>query len=127
MARIADDDVEVTDHQVSVNVRDLPEIDRFTFLGSGNTPAHLSFQITFSKTGSPRKISPQTNDPLSPFNWAGTVWDGTATGSFSFRYDDGSYSGQGTSDSTLPTHELTQYGTIGRERNGVFARPKWWW
>ncbi len=132
LARIADDDVEVTDHEVRVNVSELPEIDRFQFLGSGNVPAHLSFQITFSKTGAPRKIFPRSDTDLlphegNPFNWAGTVWDGTATGSFSFRYDDGSYSGQGTSDSTLPTHELTQYGTIGRERNGFFARPPWWW
>ena len=84
-------------------------------------PVHLSFQITYSRTGLPRIIFPQTNDPLSPFNWAGTVWDATATGSFSFRYDDGSYSAQGTTDSALPTHQLEQYGTMGHERNGLFV------
>ncbi len=65
-------------------------------------------------------------DPLSPFNWEGTVWDATAKGAFSFRYDDGSYSAQGTTDSIhFPTHELGTtlplYGTIGKERNGSFV------
>lgn len=121
MVRLPDDDVKVTDHQVTINVSELPLVDRFQFLGPGNVPVHLSFQITYSRTQQPRIIVPQTNDPLSPFNWAGTVWDATATGSFSFRYDDGSYSAQGITDSTLPTHQLEQYGTMGNERNGFFA------
>ena len=122
MVRIPDDDVQVTDQQVTINVSELPEVDRFQGGGPGNVPVHLSFQITYSRTGLPRIIFPQTNDPLSPFNWAGTVWDATATGSFSFRYDDGSYSAQGTTDSALPTHQLEQYGTMGHERNGLFVR-----
>lgn len=121
MSQVPDADVEATPNQVTINVSELPEVDRFQFLGPGNVPAHLSFQITYSNTGRPRRIFPQTNDPLSPFNWAGTVWDATAKGSFSFRYDDGSYSAQGTTDSALPTHQLIQYGTMGRERNGFFV------
>ena len=121
LVRLPDDDVKVTDHQVTINVSELPLVDRFQFLGPGNVPVHLSFQITYSRTQQPRIIFPQTNDPLSPFNWAGTVWDATAKGSFSFRYDDGSYSAQGITDFALPTHQLEQYGTMGNERNGFFA------
>ena len=121
MVRLPDDDVKVTDHQVTINVSELPLVDRFQFLGPGNVPVHLSFQITYSRTQQPRVIVPQTNDPLSPFNWAGTVWNATAKGSFSFRYDDESYSAQGITDSALPTHQLEQYGTMGHERNGFFA------
>lgn len=126
MVPISDDDVEVDDNQLTIHVRELPEVDRFLFLGPGNVPVHLSFQITYSRTGSPRKIFAQTDDPLSPFNWEGTVWDATAKGSFSFRYDDGSYSAQGTTDSIhFPTHELGTtlplYGTMGKERNGSFV------
>ena len=122
MVRLPDDDVKFTDHQVTINVSELPLVDRFQFLGPGNVPVHLSFQITYSrKQGLPRIIFPQTKDPLSQFNWAGTVWDATATGSFSFRYDDGTYSAQGNTDSALPTHQLEQYGTMGLERNGFFA------
>ena len=106
---------------MTINVRELPEVNRFQFLGPGNVPVHLSFQITYSKTGSPRKIFPQTNDPLSPFNWEGTVWDAIAKGSFSFRYDDGSYSAQGTTDSSVPTTQLEPYGTMGHEGNGSFV------
>ena len=125
LVRVPEDDIVVRPNQVTIKVHDLPEVDRFQFLGPGNVPAHLSLQFTYSSKGRPRVIVPQTNDPLSPFNWAGTVWDATAKGSFSFRYDDGSYSAQGTTDSTLPTHELEQYGTMGRERNGFFARTPW--
>jgi hypothetical protein len=45
----------------------------------------------------------------------------TAKGSFSFRYDDGSLSVKGITDSALPTHQLEQYGTMGLERNGFFV------
>jgi hypothetical protein len=121
LVRIPDDDVKVTDHQVTINVSELPLVDRFQFLGPGNVPVHLSFQITYSRTQRPRIIFPKTNDPLSPFNWAGTVWDATAKGSFSVRYDDGSFSAQGITDSALPTHQLEQYGTMGHERNGFFV------
>ena len=107
---------------MTINVSELPLVDRFQGLGPGNVPVHLSFQITYSRmTQRPRIISPQTNDPLSPFNWTGTVSDATAKGSFSFRYDDGSYSAQGFTDSALPTHQLEQYGTMGHERNGIFV------
>ena len=122
LVRIPDDDVQVTDQRVSINVSELPEVDRFQGLGPGNVPVHLSFQITYSRKQQPRIISPQTDDPLSPFNWAGTVWDATAKGAFAFRYDDGSFSAQGFTDSALPTHQLEQYGTMGHERNGLFVR-----
>ena len=124
MVRIPDDALKVTDDQLTITVSELPLVDRLQFLGPGNVPVHLSFQITYSRTGRPRIIFPQTSDRLSPFNWAGTVWDATATGSFSFRYDDGSYSAHGTTDSAMPTHELEQYGTMGHERNGSFVHPR---
>jgi hypothetical protein len=56
---------------------------------------------------------------MSPYKWAGTIWTATAHGTFSARYDDGSFSVTGTMDSAL-AQEGTP-GHMGHERNGVFA------
>jgi len=78
--------------------------------------ARASFDITYTKTkGTARHIRPATDDPLSPVNWAGKMWDATNSGSFSVAYDDGTFSASGTFAS------LGNFGEMGTERNGFFA------
>jgi hypothetical protein len=78
--------------------------------------ARASFDITYTKTmGTERRIQPATDDPLSPLNWAGTMWDATNAGSFSVAYDDGTFSASGAFNSS------GNFGEMGTERNGFFA------
>jgi hypothetical protein len=78
--------------------------------------ARTSFDITYTKTpGTARRIRPSTDDPLSPLNWAGKMWDATNSGSFSVAYDDGTFSASGTFGST------GNFGEMGTERNGFFV------
>jgi len=80
------------------------------------TRARTSFDITYTKTpGTARQIRPATDDPLSPLNWAGKMWDATNSGSFSVAYDDGTFSASGTFDSS------GNFGEMGTERNGFFV------
>jgi hypothetical protein len=79
--------------------------------------ARTSFEITYTKTpGTARRIRPSTDDPLSPLNWAGKMWDATNSGSFSVAYDDGTFSASGTFGSS------GNFGEMGTERNGFFVR-----
>jgi len=72
--------------------------------------------ITYTKTpGTARRIRPSTDDPLSPLNWAGKMWDATNSGSFSVAYDDGTFSAKGTFGSS------GNFGEMGTERNGFFV------
>ena len=72
--------------------------------------------ITYTKTpGAARWIRPSTDDPLSPLNWAGKMWDATNSGSFSVAYDDGTFSAKGTFGSS------GNFGEMGTERNGFFV------
>jgi hypothetical protein len=82
--------------------------------------ARTSFDITYTKTpGTARQIVPATNDPLSPLNWAGNMWDATNSGSFSVAYDDGTFSASGTfSSGSGPSQN---FGEMGTERNGLFV------
>jgi len=78
--------------------------------------ARTSFDITYTKTpGTARRIRPSTDDPLSPLNWAGKMWDATNSGSFSVAYDDGTFSASGTFGSS------GNFGEMGTERNGFFV------
>jgi hypothetical protein len=78
--------------------------------------ARASFDITYTKTpGTARRIRPSTDDPLSPLNWAGKMWDATNSGSFSVAYDDETFSASGTFGSS------GNFGEMGRERNGFFV------
>src|SRR6516225_3713229 len=74
----------------------------------------VSFDIVYTKTGHPRQIRPASRDPLSPLNWAGTMWDATNSGTFSLTYDDGTFSASGSFDSS------GNFGEMGTERNGLF-------
>jgi hypothetical protein len=78
--------------------------------------ARTSFDITYMKTrGTARLIRPSTDDPLSPLNWAGKMWDATNSGSFSVAYDDGTFSASGTFASS------GNFGEMGTEGNGFFV------
>ena len=78
--------------------------------------ARTSFDITYAKTnGTERRVRPATDDPLSPLNWAGKMWDATNSGSFSVAYEDGTFSASGTFSSS------GNFGEMGTERNGFFV------
>jgi hypothetical protein len=120
MVRLGDDQWEQVDENTwRFSIKNLQETDRFQLLGPGNVPMHLDLETTYTRTpGMPTIIAPQTLDPMSPFNWAGVVWEGSAKSTFTARNDDGSWSVSGTMD-----FAHSQEGTIGHiihERNGVF-------
>jgi len=81
--------------------------------------ARTSFDITYTKTqDTARRILPSTDDPLSPLNWAGKMWDATNSGSFSVAYDDGTFSASGTFGSS------GNFGEMGTEGNGFFVHQE---
>lgn len=111
---------------LTIHLVDVPVVDAFSFPPPRQAvpgispfqliPAKVSFDITYKKTGNPRRVRPTSHDPLSPFNWAGTMWDSSNSGTFSLSYDDGSFSASGSFDST------GNFGEMGFERNGVYLR-----
>jgi hypothetical protein len=81
--------------------------------------ARTSFDITYTKTpDTARRVRASTDDPLSPLNWAGKMWDATNSGSFSVAYDDGTFSASGTFGSS------GNFGEMGTERNGFFIHHR---
>ena len=114
---------------LTIHLEQVPVVDAFTFpppvpsnFDEVNISpyqlirARASFDITYKKTSdSPRHIQPTTDDPLSPLNWAGNMWDATNSGSFSVAYADGTFSASGTFDSS------GNFGEMGTERNGFFV------
>jgi hypothetical protein len=118
---------------LTIHLEQVPVVDAFMFpppLPSNSAPdevnispyelirARASFDITYTKTeGTERHIRPATDDPLSPLNWAGKMWDATNSGSFSVAYDDGTFSASGTFGSS------GNFGEMGTERNGFFVHP----
>jgi hypothetical protein len=116
---------------LTIHLENVPVVDAFMFpppVPSNFAPdetnispyqlirARTSFDITYTKTpGTARRIRPSTDDPLSPLNWAGKMWDATNSGSFSVAYDDGTFSESGTFSSS------GNFGEMGTERNGLFV------
>jgi len=117
---------------LTITLENVPVVDAFTFPPS--VPSHFaadevdispydliraraSFEITYMKKKGtePRRIRPATDDPLSPLNWAGKMWNATNFGKFSVAYDDGTFSASGTFDSS------GNFGEMGTERNGFFV------
>ena len=125
LVRVNDEDLQFggDEQRTAVfKVRNQLLFDRFQFMGPGNVPMHITFDTTYQQQpGPPHIVVPSTNDPLSPFNWAGTIFTAAAHGTFSAVYDDGTFSVTGTMDSTLAPFEGTTLGHMGHERNGVFA------
>ena len=116
---------------LTIHLENVPVVDAFTFppaVPNNYAPdevnispyqlirARTSFDITYTKIkGTARPIRPATDDPLSPLNWAGKMWDATNSGSFSVAYDDGTFSASGTFGSS------GNFGEMGTERNGFFV------
>jgi hypothetical protein len=118
--------VKIDADTVTIHLVDVPVVDAFSFPPPQQAvpgispfqliPAKLSFDITYKRTGNPRRVRATSHDPISPFNWAGTMWDSSNSGTFSLSYDDGSFSASGSFDST------GNFAEMGFERNGVFLR-----
>jgi hypothetical protein len=116
---------------LTIHLENVPLVDEFTFpppvpnnIASDEVDispyqlirARASFDITYTKSmGTERRIHPATDDPLSPLNWVGKMWDATNSGSFSVAYDDGTFSASGTFNSS------GNFGEMGTERNGFFV------
>jgi hypothetical protein len=119
---------------LTIHLENVPVVDAFSFpppAPSNFAPdeisispyqlirARTSFDITYTKTpGTARRIRPSTDDPLSPLNWAGKMWDATNSGSFSVAYDDGTFSASGTFGSS------GNFGEMGTEGNGFFVHQE---
>ena len=99
---------------LSIHIANLALADEFAFPGTIRVPSLLSFDITYTKSGSPREIEPN-HDPISAFDWSGKMWMATNIGSFSVSHTDGSFSAQGTFSSS------GMFGEMGTEKNGTFA------
>lgn len=121
--QIPDEAVKVTDNTLTISLTNVSVVDQFQFpggagnnLGTVGVPATVSFDITFTKSGSPRHVQPTSADPLSPFHWAGEMWEATNSGNFSVAYNNGSgFSASGTFSS------MGNFGQMGTERNGSFV------
>ena len=126
IVKVPDSAVQMSGDTLTVNLVDVPVVDALSFPPPVQavpgispiqlTPAKLSFHVIYTKGGNMRTVQPTSHDPLSPFNWAGKMWDSSNSGTFSLSYDDGSFSASGSFDST------GNFGEMGFERNGVFLR-----
>ena len=111
-----DDAIQVTENTLTLNLQNVAVVDQLQFPGgTGNIPATFTYTATYVKSGAPREVVPRSHDPLSPFNWAGKMWNATNTGTFAVAYTDGSFSATGSFDST------GNFGEMGKERNGRFV------
>ena len=116
IVQIPDDAVQITGDTLTIHLQNIAVVDQQHFPGgTGNAPATVSFDITYTKSGMPRRVRPASSDPLSPFTWAGKMWMATNTGTFSAAYKDGSFAATGSFSSS------GNFGEMGRERNGSFA------
>jgi len=126
--KVDDSAVEINGDTLTIHLVDAPVVDAFSFPPPPQAvpgvspfqliPAKLSFDIVYKKSGNPRRVLRKSHDPLSPFNWAGTMWDATNSGTFSLAYDDGSFSASGSFNSN------GNFGEMGFEKNGTFLRAE---
>jgi hypothetical protein len=121
--KVPDSAVQIDGDTLHIHLENIPEVDAFAFPPTSwngispipLVPMHVSFDITYSKSGKARRIRPASEDPLSPLNWAGEMWDATNSGTFTATYDDNSFSVTGSFNSS------GNFGEMGTERNGVFV------
>lgn len=123
LVQVPDDAVKITEDTLTISLKDVSVVDQFSFpygagnnLGIAGVPATVSFEITYTKSGTPRHVRPTSSDPFSPFNWAGEMWDAKNSGTFKLSYNDGSFSAQGSFSSE------GNFGEMGTERNGSFVQ-----
>jgi hypothetical protein len=112
--QVPDDAVVISGDTLKLHLENLAIVDEFAFLGTSRVPSTLSFEITYTKSGRPRRVRPTSRDPLSAFHWAGKMWMAANSGTFSVSHNDGSFSAQGSFSSS------GLFGEMGIERNGVF-------
>jgi hypothetical protein len=113
---VPDDAIQVTGNTLTLNLQNVAVVDQLQFPGgTGNIPATFTYTATYVKSGAAREVVPKSHDPLSPFNWAGKMWNATNTGTFAVAYTDGSFSATGSFNST------GNFGEMGTERNGRFV------
>ena len=112
--QLPDSAVTVDGDTVSIHVANLALGDEIAFPGTTRTPSVLSFDITYKKSGSPRAVH-ANHDPISAFDWSGTMWMATNSGSFSVSHSDGGFAATGSFSSS------GMFGEVGLERNGIFA------
>ncbi len=119
MVQVPDKALVMNGNTVTVHLENVPVTDVFTFYDpfppSGNVPSLTSFTMTYRRSGAPRHVRATSADPTSPFNWDGQMWQATGAATFSVSYLDGSFSAQGTSESS------GNFGEMGTERNGFFV------
>jgi hypothetical protein len=119
IVQIPDDAVQITGDTLTIHLQNVGVVDQFHFPGgTGNVPATVSFDITYTKSSMPRRVRPTSRDPLSPFTWSGKMWMATNSGTFSVAYNDDSFSAVGSFSSS------GNFGEMGTERNGSFAAEK---
>ena len=123
IVEVPDDAVKISPdgETLTIHLENVPVVDQGSFpAGTGTTPATASFAITYTKSGAPRHVHPTSDDPLSPFTWAGKMWTATNSGTFSVQYNaPGGFSAQGSfSSDFLPAGN---FGEMGTERNGSFV------
>jgi hypothetical protein len=125
MVQVPEDAIEIRDNTVTVKLKNIPVVDQFTFYNpfppSGDVPALTSFEMSYTRSGTPRRVQPTSTDPASPFNWAGEMWQATGSVTFSVVYRDGSFAVYGNANS--PGTGLL-FGELGTERNGFFLHEE---
>jgi hypothetical protein len=98
-------------------VQDISLIDSFQFLGQDSVPATVSFDITWTASGTRSHFKPGSNDPTDPTNFDGKFRQAVATGTFSGSNADGfSF----TSDPGATSAGI--FAEVGIERNGSFVK-----
>lgn len=105
-----------------VVLTDFPVVDSYQIFSGTEDPATVSFDITFTPIGPPRHLTPASNDPLDPRNFAGEFKDAFATGTFSASgftsFGSGvPFSFSGTADTAFSWAEM------GTQQNGSFLNP----
>jgi len=120
MVRVPDNALVISGNTVTIRLKNVSVVDNFTFYDplppSGNVPAMTSFEMSYTRSGSPRQVQATSTDPISPFNWAGEMWMATGSVAFSVAYEDGSFAVEGSATS------MGSFGELGIERNGIFVQ-----
>ena len=120
MVRVPNDALEIRGNTETIRLKNVAVVDSFTFYDPfppfGNVPAMTSFEMSYTRSGSPRQVQSASTDPTSPFNWAGEMWMATGSVAFSVAYQDGSFAVHGSAGST------GSFGEMGIERNGIFVQ-----
>lgn len=116
IVQVPDSAVQISGNTLTLHLQNVAVVDQLQFpTGTGHAPVTLSFDVTYTRSGSPREVQPISHDPLTAFTWEGEIWAATNSGTFSAAYNDGSFSAQGSFSSS------GFFGEMGTEKNGSFV------